>query len=76
MKEENFRCPEHNVVLKKKPIMYGLPDPNEDYSGVILGGCCIPFNAKKYGYECPVDGEVYYLEDDEPYFTEDDEEND
>lgn len=62
-------CPSHNVRLKKKRVMYGLPIPTMDYSDVILGGCDVD-DSKPYGYECPVDGEVFYLDDDGKLYKE------
>ena len=61
---KDLKCPVHNVALKKKRIQYGLIEPGMkawDDKNVILGGCCINPDIK-YGYECPVDKIVYYLD--------------
>jgi len=63
MDKKQFLCPEHNVSLVKKRIIYGLPDPKSDHSNVILGGCCVSDDSPRFGYECPTDQEVYYLKD-------------
>ena len=61
MKENKiYLCPKHNVPLVKKPIMYGYPISDEN-NDVILGGCCIDFDSPKFGYECPIEKEAYYL---------------
>lgn len=53
MKEAKvYGCPACKKPLKRKPIQYGLPDPNADHSDVILGGCCVDEGSPKYGYEC------------------------
>ena len=43
--------------------MYGMPDPKSDHSNVILGGCCVSDDSPRFGYECPVDREAYFLKD-------------
>lgn len=61
---KKLRCPEHDAFLGTKRVMYGLPIPGENYDDVVLGGCCVSPDSPKYGYECPVGKEVYYLDSD------------
>lgn len=56
-----YRCSKHNVPLVKKEVLYGYPAPGEDYSNVILGGCCVSDDSPKFGFECPVDARVFFL---------------
>jgi len=58
-----MKCPHHDVELVKKEIVYGLPDPDYDFSDVILGGCCIPEYPPRFGYECPVCTRTYTIKD-------------
>ncbi|MBU0467976.1 MAG: hypothetical protein KKF78_03470 [Candidatus Omnitrophica bacterium] len=58
-----MKCPNHDVELVKKEIIYGYPASGKDYSNVLLGGCCVMPNSPRYGYECPVDKEVYLMKD-------------
>lgn len=74
--EKKMMCPKHNVFLKKTRVTYGEPDPRKDYSNVILGGCCIPPDAPKFGYVCPVNEAIYYLDFDGKLYTEDEEDLD
>jgi len=57
-----YQCPKHHVSLIKKEVLYGYPAPGEDYSNVILGGCCISSDSPKHGFECSVGKEVYFLD--------------
>ena len=68
--KKQYMCPKHNVPLKKMRVMYGMPDPKSDYSNVILGGCCFSDNSPRFGYECPTDREVYYLDVDSNLYRE------
>ena len=68
-------CPKHGAPLKKKRVLYGYVTPDRDYDDVILGGCCVD-PARKYGYECPVNGAAYYLDSDGKLYTESEEDLD
>lgn len=72
---ESHRCPKHNMVLIRKPILYGYPEPQGDYSKVILGGCCVSDDSPKYGLECPVDQKAFVFNSKgilEPIFDDED----
>ena len=50
---KGYHCPTCKKPLQRKPIQYGLPDPDSDRSDVIPGGCCVDDGSPKFGYECP-----------------------
>lgn len=52
-------CPTHNKRLKRKPILWGMPEPGPGLDKYILGGCCIMPDAPEYGYVCTVDDAVF-----------------
>ena len=60
LKKKKIRfCPKHNVPLKGKPILWGMPDPSADLSKYIIGGCLVMDDSPNYGYKCPMGGEIY-----------------
>jgi len=62
MKEpKEYRCPSCKKSLSRKPIQYGLPDPDADLSDVISGGCCVDEHGPKFGYECPKCHKTYLV---------------
>jgi hypothetical protein len=64
MNAANTLCPQHNVPLVRKRIVYGLVDPRllkpTEHDQVILGGCVVTDESHKFGFECRVDHKVYY----------------
>ena len=76
MDNQKFLCPQHNVPLIRKRVLYGYPAPNEDYSKYILGGCCVSDDSPKHGFECPVDQQAFVVNSKgklEPIFHDDEE---
>jgi hypothetical protein len=58
-------CPIHDTGFEKKEFVWGEPSEDPEYyakHNLIAGGCIVPIDAPKYGYVCPVDKDVYYLD--------------
>ena len=70
-----YVCPRHKVLLKKKSVMYGMPIDGYDYGDVIFGGCCVDEH-RKFGYVCPVNDVIYYLDREGKLYTGDEEDLD
>ena len=71
----SLKCPKHDVVLKRKRVLYGFPAAG-NHDNVIIGGCCIEPDSKSHGYECPVDKKVYYLDERGNLYLEEDDAED
>ena len=62
---EKYLCPVHGKPLKKKRVLYGLITGEGSRNlpkDVIIGGC-IEREDRKFGYECSLDGKVYFIDE-------------
>ena len=56
-------CPVHKKALIRKRVVYGMPEgPDSIPKSAILGGCVVDEN-RQYGYVCPVDSSVYFVDE-------------
>lgn len=61
--KDELLCPKHRKPLIKKRVVYGMPaTPDSIPENCIIGGCLYRED-RPFGYECPEDGKVYFLDD-------------
>lgn len=61
--ENEYKCPKCDKQMQRKPILWGMPTANGDFSRVIIGGDDLPANAPKYGFECQSCHKAFMLQD-------------
>ena len=61
--DNEYKCPKCGKQMQRKPILWGMPLANEDFSRVIIGGDDPPANAPKYGFECQSCHKAFMIQD-------------